>query len=563
MSEFLEPLLRSASDPAIERAAAGLRPVLGADAPLPATKVRFEPDSFAYKVNPYGGGTLVYMYGTDEFGHSVMVRASGFYAYLYVELVEGVEPRQLVNELNSTILLSLALDSKKWAPERRAAMATVVGKLRRVSACQAKIEPGKRDPRSMPIVGYEIVPASIMRGHGGDFGYRGIEQRMMLKIYFYSPGMLTRARSLMHGKNAHLPMEEQAKALSRTPFKKDETIQAKAEHNEQQSIKKWIKHVDDAEEESDENPDVAAAVYQSLPDNADELFERIDEANDNNDDDEPNEQAGADEWKNADADDDQTEIDGQVAHGANSYQVLEAKLEQDFLDIARRYARALRGPAGLLSRLSEEHPLKVCDADIEFVLRFCIDCHISPSAWVEVDSAAVTLTPDSFREPLRNNRAHSADGGHAGYPNSTWMLDRTPPGVEPFETTVRRITPRRTERDRLDTESHAQIELWTDFHNIRPVADENVQATVRQCVRLSFDCEMETGPNNSFPKPEDQQVLNVGIAIPLPPRLKSKKKWRLIVFAVGQIASDVERADAEEHSSKVFKSALNASAVSM
>lgn len=568
MTEFLEPLLLSPDDPAVARAAAGLRPELPASAPLPSAKVRFQPNDIKYKVSATGQGTLVYMYGVDEFGHSTMVRASGFYPYLYVELPSTTDARQLVNELNATVMLSLAVDKKKYGPERKAMLANVVGRARRLSATSAVVDPGKREPRCMPIVGYEMVPASIMRGTGGDYGYRGIEQRWLLKIYFYSPPLLVRARSLLHGKNAHLPPEAQAEALSRTLFKRDDAATAKIADARQQSILKWMKDPDaenerdrdvgeEHEGEADNAEEVAErAIYNNLPDNVDELFGRIDEAEGNADEEDDDAQydlaANGDEWGGAPTEHvapvDEAPVPTQMfQYGADAVKLLDAKLESEFVETARAYARAVRSSNSILSRLSEDRPLKVCDADVEFVLRFCVDCRISPCGWVEVDTRAAEITPDSHREPLRNGKLHSADSEHSGFPGAKWMLDRTPPGIEPSERFVRRVVERVNYRDRLDSESHQQIELWTDFHNVQPVSDEKLQATVAQGVRVSFDCEMETGPNNAFPKPEDQSVLNIGCTIPLPPRLGLKKKYRYVVFSVDQIATDVQRADAEEH----------------
>ena len=569
MDESLEPLLTAFNDPAVVRAAAGLRPVLDPHAPLPSSKVRFQLNDINYNVSTTGAGTLVYLYGTDEFGHTVAARASGFYPYLYVEIPQNLDVRQLVNEINATVLMSLAFDGKKtdqkkrkFVPEREAMIQGIVGKVKRVTATSARIERAKRDARSMPVVGYEIVPASIMRGTGGDYGYRGIEQRWMLKVYFYSPALLVRARSLLHGKNSHLPIEEQAKALCKARTLQDDSVVQKDAtklDKTQQTLDKWIKdpdaHMDTYGEEDQQARDADRAIFNSLPDNADELFGMIDKADDDVEveDDNDYDLTVGNEWRNGDdpVEMEETNADATLSplhYGADAHNVLQRKIETEFEDTARTYLRTVRSPfASILSRLTEEFPLKVCDADIEFILRFCVDSRITPCGWVEIDTKSAAISPDLHREDVRNNKAHSADGLHPGFPDSKWMLNRTPPGVEPRERYVRRVIPRRNYRDNLDTETLQQIELWTDFHNIVPVNDEKMQATVAQSIRNSFDIETETGPNNTFPNPDVQKILNIGNAIPLPVRLQSKKKWRNVVFCVGQVSKDVERSDVDEH----------------
>lgn len=553
----LEPLIKSVDDPLIQQAADGLRPTVYPNTPIPQM-VRFAPASFAYKVDAHGAGTHVYMYGTDEFGHSVMVRASGFYPYLYVYL-DGKDsrtndPRALVNELESTLLHSLALDAKKWAPERKAAMRACVGTLRR-RGNKTFHYAAKPSPALMPIVGYELVPAHFMRGYGGNYGYRGIEQRWMLKIYFYSPAMLVRARNLLHGKHSSGSVEAQCEMLSRSKFNRDETQVAKDEDKKQLYLSQFLAKNTYADNDEDSDDESEKKVFAGIDPDTNAMLEEMEDMNMQI---EKEEELG-DEWQNEASDDEpdddansESSTESTVVEqktGPQSYEALEKMLEMQFVRTTRTLVNQMRGSNSILSRISEPNPLIVCDADIEFVLRFCIDCGISPCAWVQIDTQSAALDESMFRDDARNGKMHSADGQHPGFANNTWMLNRAPPGVGPSERHIRRMYPSMGPmfNHGNSAESHAQIELRCDFHFIANVADLSIQETVAQHVRFSFDCEMQTGPGGAFPQPETESVISVGIAIPYPARLKNNKKWRLIVFAVDRIAKGPPMAKSDEY----------------
>lgn len=538
VAEALEPVIKSVNDPLIEEATRGLRPDLDTLQQLPSPIVRFAPHFFTYKIDSHGGGTRVYLYGTDEFGHSVAVRASGFYPYLYVELVDGIDPRALVNELEATLLHSLALDSKKWAPERKSALAAVAGTIRK-SHGKTYCFPPSLKASSYPIVGYEIMPAMIVRGLGENYGYRGLKQRWLLKIYFYSPAMLTRARSLLHGKNSHLTPEGQAKALSRSTYTRDETAAAKlAEHEAntrtRQSMRQYMKAV--PTEEDDEDAERAFALYNNMPSDANEQIDELDQAVEEH---LTYDVDVGDEWRINDNEDDDVALPHgaiDVAVGGESRSLMEQKLEAKFEATTLELLKLMRTHTSILSRLTEGNCFVVCEAALEFVLRFCIDCDISANAWVEVDTSVVPLFTTAYREDIRNGKPHSADGQHAGFPDASWMLDRAPPGIAPHDFSVRRIRGLAPYIGKdAATETYAQIELRCDFHHIRPVANEAMQESVAQPVRVSVDLEMLTGLNGEFPRPESQSIIKVGIAVPYPKRVGTNKKWRLIVFSLGQI----------------------------
>jgi DNA polymerase elongation subunit (family B) len=545
----LEPIIAHNTDPRVYAAAAGLRPT----APyVVAPLIRFAPWWMTYKVDAGGAGTRVYFYGPGEHGHSVLVRAAGFYPYLYVELPRGVDARELVNEVNATVLHSLVCCDvkRRWAPERRAAAAGIVGVLRRRRGSTVHRAP-RRESRFMPVVGYEIVHASIARGHGGDYGYRGIEPRTLLKIYFYSPAMLVRGRNLLLGKHAHLPPIDQAEALARAKFSPQDAAAVKEKASEWVSMRAFIKDVDTAR-----NANAAAVandVERGMPDNVDEIYHELDEATDAGDDDvvvveaEEAQEAevvgaapfddggGGAEWRN----DDTVDADERVAPH-QSYEELEAKLETQFRATSLALLRIVRPSraASILSRLTEAAPLKVCDADLDFTLRACTDIGIAPCAWVEVDTAALSLSPAMWRDE-RAGRVHSADGRHPGFPDATWMLDRTPPGVEPWEPRALRVL--------RNQESFCQLEVACDFHHIRPVADERMQLIVPEPITLSFDIETETGPNMAFSRPDAQRVFDIGCVIPYPAWTRSKKRWRYVVFALGAMTRTRAPDDADEH----------------
>jgi hypothetical protein len=530
--DTLEPIIEHHTDVRVAAAAAGLRP------PAPyvvGSLVRFATWRPTYKVDARGEGTYVYLYGPGERGHSVLVRASGFYPYLYVELGQ-LDPRALVNEVNATILQSLAVQSKQWAPERRASALGIVGSLRRYKGNTIHRAP-QRQSRFMPVVGYEVVPASIARGFGGDFGYRGIEPRAMLKIYFYSPAMLVRGRDLLLGRHAHATPQEQARLLAEPRVRKEDAAVAAEGERKFKSMRDFIKDVDEMHDN-----DAVQEIDAGMPDDAEELYREVDEALDEQEFDEPPSTLGA-EWINADGSDSDDEPQITLAHPAADYEELERRLETQFCKTARDLLACVRPSraASLLSALNEDRPLKVCDADLDFVLRFCTDVGIAPCAWAEVNTAASRLVPSVCRDE-RAGRVHSADGQHGGFPDATWMLDRAPPGVEPRETRVLRVL------HAEDAESFCQLEIRCNFHHLSAVVDERMSQNVPEPLTLSYDIETETGPNMAFSKPDAQRVFDVGIVVPYASwhAASATKRWRNVVFALGTMTRTKAPADADE-----------------
>lgn len=576
---LLEPLINDVNHPLMRAALDGLRPPVDPRRPLPKSLVRFAVESITYKVKTEG--TLVYMYGPDEDGRDVMLRASGNYPYLYVKIVPGVDARGLVDELQATILASLAHEgAAKMAKhgnvsdtDTRAAITGFAGLIHWTGGKVYTLGPPADAARFLPIVGYETVLASIGRGFGGDYGYNGIDPDTLLKIYFFSPSLLVRAKKLLHGKNAPLGYREQAKLLNASfdaRVKEMEEVAAKqkalTESTGGGDRKTGIWSYITPRAATSADADLSKAIFDNLDDNICETLDELDEVadeframdddlvhrGDEDDDPEENYDTGAgDEWS-LDAQNQGTGIltdDGLPALAVGTTRTDADNMRRQLFDLFKRNAlgalETVRGGnRGVLSTLTEEKPLIVCNGDIEFVINFMLRCHFRAEMFIQVDLAAPTLSPQSYRDDRANGLPHSADGHHAGFPDSTWMLADTPPGIPPLEPTLYRVNPLDRSKDRA--ESRQQIELRGDWHHIKVCDDDALQNTVPSGVTLSFDIETRVGPGGKFPRPETEDVLQIVCVIPYLPRMKKKKKWRSVAFCRDQLACGEPSSDFDE-----------------
>ena len=527
-----EALVQSPNDVRVLAAASGMRPAADEGAALADGVFKFAPNGASYKVQKDGSGTFVYLYGTDEHGHSCAVRAEGFRPYLFMAL-EPIDARtddeaernaliaRVIEELQVRLIAIVSESKRLWAPERVAVSRAVAGKVEmnraRTEAWLAQCNEGAR-----PIVDWRISHGLPVKGSGDGAGYRGMDQKRFLQIFFYSPTLVSKCRSLLQGVHAELGVVEQCKRLARGE-RADAAEAAAAEEaattdggRDPGATQQWHKQLDlnaynlfrpdPVDADPAENPEESrardeaiqreielhlAAQDDDIGDSADdderdqgEDLSRFDSQvlADASDDDEP---SGVVEPMDEDDPDDRNDV-AENNDTTRRYKVqsaskndpvllaLERRLEQRF---QRRVRRLLRETTARTNILGGQE-FSVYEADIDFVLRFAIDCGFSYEQWLELDI---------------NQRFETAPNGAP----------------------LRRPSVVRCVRDSGDgggfshRETYAQLEFRTDYRALHFRADDPIQNRMPRHLLLSLDCEMQTGPNMAFPRPETESMLQI------------------------------------------------------
>lgn len=485
-------LIHSELDDRIDLAAQNVRPMLEDIDPLPGGNVvHFAPSAASYKVLRDGGGTVVYLYGTEQHEHSIAVRVEHFRPYMYVSLLgidnhtqdEAVRKqmiRQLVDELNQQLLLSVAFQEKSYADEITAFREAEAGYVRCESMSNGNkrfiVHPARKHCR--PIVDWRIVSGLAIKGTGAMSGYAGNETTRFLQIYFYCPSLVSKARSLLHNKNAEKGSVIQAHrlALGRAQNTNEQNANTQMRPTEKNArnpnqrslIKQWCPEADDPNgaDVSDEGDE---AEVQGAIETEFQMREAVLDAADE-DDTEFELDPSVEQVDNAlDADDDDADPDGEVHEVAPSdametendlKQKVQARFKKDQLDRAR---------TNKLRMLAPGHVYAVYEADIDFTLRFAIDCGFSYEQWIAIDTDK-ELT--------------------------TWPNGR--PARTPFA--CRRVYLK-------DRETRAQIELRCDYRLLECNTADPIQNTMPAHRILSLDCEMAPGPLGEFPVPERDSML--------------------------------------------------------
>jgi len=576
--ERCEKLLRTTNAPEIFEAASGLRPPFDEqnDAlPVVDGRLRMAPSSATYAVSRYGDGTEVMLFGTTPEGHSAAIRVTGFYPYMYVRL-GSLDPRRLIAELDATLLAITALegDKREWAtPEYTVMREASIGKIYRGETQSALIRPHPRDTNATqprrPIVGWELVDGTLLRGSGDDRGYRGLESEQFVKIYFYMPNYVSRAKQILHGVHNARGARAQVERLSNARTSIEDRLTAEAvdvaerqkaaqdakkpigrtqERTLDSFVKSWVPHGDTGEGKDDENDDDASS---------DDQPEKEDDDNDDDDDDVDEDETtesdvdavvvhtnhkrldGDNEYEQRATNDEvfrysdgsvvtESAILARLPKGADDMILLGNRAKRLMVEKALDALDALRAPdiPGYLNDLSNRCTLTVCEADIDFILRFAIDAGFSFNQFIEIDTR-IMLTKDNCHFARRPGTF-----GAAVY-CSSWQPIGTPPGVEP---SIRRVfrpdnqqQHRRWRSDPNGRQTTAQIEVHCDIHHIRLSPDAELQRSIPRRVRLSLDCEMET--HGSFPRPASEAVLQIGCVIQL-----HDGRRREIGFTIGQVA---------------------------
>lgn len=513
-----DTLIHLETDPRILEAARGARPELRDYDNLPSSRVRFAPSTGSYKVARDGSGTNVHLYGTTEHGHTIFVRAQNFRPYLFVSLgsidaytADAAERQTLVDllldNLQRALLMMAAHQQKDDASYVSAEVLafreahvgyvrqeTAGGGKKRVDLCAAR-------KHCSPIVGYRISDGLPLKGHGPNSGYRGQTTTRFLQIFFYCPSLVSKARSLLHGKNARLGTVRQIKRLARQGFERDEDVEvdmvtlrvgnskmARAGRDEHQR-KLMIPDVID--------PAAADLEPDEVPEEEDDgEFEALERALDLADDAPSDNEAasGTDtEGEMEDPDDDDLEEESHLVDMAGAAEMVEGFTEMLVARFKKQTLRSVRRTE--LPMLSAGRTYDVYEADIDFILRFALDCGFAYEQWLTLDCTASLTT----------------------------MPDGTP---SPYELGVERITGARRE-------TRVQIELRTDYRLLRMEADDPIQNTLPQHLVVSLDCEMAPGPRGEFPTPEHEAMLQCVFIVRGRDLPKGKFEFRSVSFTLG------------------------------
>lgn len=550
--------IESHLDPNIAIWARDMRPAIQDSDSLPSV-FKFAPNSASYKVNRYGSGTQVYLYGTDEEGHSVGVRAHGFRPYLYLSLnpidKETTDEEQrsrlinmLIDDLQARLLGVVALTSAKWSAERVAFCSAYAGKV----VCSKNKQSAAlvdADQTCKPIVDWEITSGVPVRGSGPGYGYRGMQTTRFLKLYFYSPNLVSKCRSLLQREHAALGTQEELLAVGQ--FRREEaaesTLQNRAKKagvvlpGRQTRLSEFCPNpldnepaVEEADEEDDadnETDEIRAIMAQYQAEEQAELNYAMDVDDDTGEGDsaramqidgavtEADEDASGDEgsfggeerepkWYNSTDDNGEKRV---IDKDDPIYVALERRLELRFRRRVNRLLADVRNAGSPLYYV----PFDVFEADIDFTLRFAIDCGFSYEQWINIDMAAV----DPVTGADLVTRAFEFGG--RGYDN-----------------------PRR--------QTYQQIELHCHYKAISFDENDPLQNTLPKHVILSVDGEMQTAEDGSFPDPKRQKVFVLSCIVPderviagrpaRPPDAPKYAFWyRSVSFALGASVCDGEK----------------------
>ena len=524
-------LVHSADDRRVYAAAAGLRPEFDDSHELDEQQYVFAPSNPSYRVMRDGSGTVVTLYGTDWQGRSMSLHATGFRPYLYVSL-ERIDAhttdsdsrdelvQRLIAELDAQLLLINALDTCTWSPERLSLRRAVAGQVRHrklYDAERQKLANSKQwahlvtedaeaeltrvwiseaDQCCRPIVGWEVTEGLPARGCGPGSGYRGMRAQRFLKLYMYSPNMVTKARDLLHGKSAELGPDRQAVQLAKRRRRSD--IEEKDADDDKAARKgrplsrmekaaldpkqkKLTMRLSDPKEL--DNDDGAAAVINAR--------DQLDELEDEDDDDEDYgllQRPQVEDDETEDSEDDNYDVGGETWTVVRSCEVGDQKMRFE-TRLDKRFIRRVQRERSTVEwqMLADGQSYDVFEADIDFVLRFAIDCGFAWEQWVSVD----------FERELLS----AADGSPTD----------TPLRVSRLVGNQRR--------------TRTQVELRADYRHMKLVDDEAVQNKPPKHLLMSLDCEMEPGPNNEFPDANSNRMLQCVVVVRGDNVVGEKKKF--------------------------------------
>lgn len=511
-----ESVIYDENDPRILQAARGVRPHIDDDSDVPSV-LRFAPSAATYKVKRDGTGTSVYLYGTDEVGHSIAVRADHFRPYLYVSLeridaaVRVAAEREhwiasLLAELQARLLLMTAYQQRPAGERKRADGSTsftpvealvfretTIGVVRTTTLGDGlkKLTIERREATAaQPIVGHRISVGLPVKGRGENSGYRGNTATRYLQIYFYCPSLVAKARSILQGKNSDLDVREQIRRLSRAQKREEpddpnaaataNTKLARGAHDERQRRLTYLlqpdpvdpttKEDDADDDEEDEQNDEADAELERALAAGDEMGDHVDE----NDDEEYDVHGtsmsnlfggGGGDLDGDDPDNTKREFVVEASAVKFTTEQIEKRIAVEF----KRHAEDLVQNTRALA-LAPGVVYDVMEANVDFVLRFALDLGFAYEQWLTLDFNS-TIAEDTDGNPLVTH-----------------------------ERGVRRVTGE-------ERETRLQIEVACDYRLLRIDLADPIQNKMPNHLLVSLDCEMQVGPNGEFARAKFESML--------------------------------------------------------
>ena len=592
--ERYESLLVDVNAPEIAAAAAGLRPeIADTDAlPLVGGKLRMAPASASYKVARNGDGTEVTLFGVTAEGHSCAVRVNGFYPYMYVHLGDA-DPGKLVAELDATLLAMLAIEGERrqWAPEYRAICASLVGTVRKADKHHLVLT-AFGDGSCRPVIGWELVDGTLLRGSGAERGYRGLEARRFIKIYFYMPGFVPKAKQILHGTHNEFGALHQAEKLATSRSSMADRLAAEAaaavEQQQQEAAaratkrpgkeygrlryldgefaKKWVPHGDTgegdgAESSDDENGDdvgdaelLAAAAVEDVVADEDEVPLVLDEKHAIRP-----EQIATTLYEN-ELQDESMFLDRPLKD-EDVWREEKDRRWEDFEAEGERREQRWSAPRSRYAELGRDANT---DEGRERLEKLANDL-LHRRAREELTATRGPLVRDSYLNQADKEHTFTVCEADIDFTlrlaiDSGWSYNQfieidmeraleranchapralgcgvpphsvawSPPDTPPGVAPLLPVALRATGYAKTRTTS-MQIEIYCDYHHIRLSPDAALQRSVPNRVTLSLDSEMAT--NGTFPRPDTHAVLQVGCVLPLP-----SGKRREVGFTVGRLA---------------------------
>ena len=566
-------LIMSDADPRIIAAARGLRPFINDNHPLPSRFVKFAPSCPTYKVSSKGDGTKVILYGTTEKAHSICVVATGFRPYCFIELPKDftyVKISALLEELNLRLLLILAkqqmqtnvggFESNEIVAMREARAGYIEESAFGKNRKRLTIRDGKK--HCAPIVGHEIVQALPLRGTGSQAGYQGMRVRPFLKIYFYCPSLVSKARSILQGIASELGAVGQAERLHRFRPKEDSgkadleksvgagmharRNQSSVANPKQRKLTTLLQRdpLDDDDEDSEscendnrvEGDPLYEIAEKKRKKQVRKNIDTVETALDCLDDD----SFGADDARDqpllpqlevamtqvhiaygSNGDD----SDGEIAHDANGDGGGGGDDDDDTEDAIENGCRTFDVEYDELSakRISLR---KILAARFEKLV-------LADIAAVKTRMFNPGVVYDVFEADIDFVLRFAID---LGFSYCNWLtidcdeeLHTHPNGArarEPFH--VRRVTGNKRE-------SRVQIELACDYRLLHFDADDKIQNTMPQQLHISLDCEMAPGENGEFPDLQHNAMLQCAIIVRLKGLPKGQLLYREIIFTLGTL----------------------------
>ncbi len=392
-----------------------------ADASIHDGKLLFTPRTFTHGVCNQGTGTNLYLYGSTAAKRTVLVRAKRFFPYFYVRLPPGTEHKdaeQFVNALQELLLFT----SLQPNDESRVGYAAKQAFSRELAS---------------PVVLWKIVNGRFVKPIGPGSGYRGSGDSQFVQVYVYCPQLVRIARNLIEAVHTVDSLHE---ALVRvlTPFSRDDDAKEPPTKkkrtmrslNEYRSVTQSSASQNDAEENSDDDLvnvwndpsiDISYANGDDVGDDAEQTNTRS-------------------VWTVSE------EMRGK-------YNALH--------DLERRRG----GLRSLLAFPASNGMPDVCEADVDYVLRFCIDVGFQPEQWVQLD---VYDSSVDMGYSICDERRKQADGSWSG----------------------------------------GDIEVSCDYSALT-LASEDWQQKMAPQLCFSVDCEMAPGPKGQFPRAETDSVLQI------------------------------------------------------